>query len=519
MKRFALLAPLAVALVATAPARPASLDIVADCGAAPDDGLDDGPAIRACLAQHPHELVIPIGVFDVDRARNPDGSPASSVPLALVVEAGSTVVRGAGPGSTLRLLRDANGFAGFSVLGVRATAATGDIGMVRFRDFTVDGGRLNRTCGETKHTPGVSPPDGKGEQQHGIRISGEGARVFDVEFDDVQTVGISGDAFNLYNSVSAVRISGQTIGGFCRAGIVVNAYSDCDNADGATDIHVVGNRIFADDTAVESARGIDVEPNAYVCGLVVDGNTTDEIQIGRVRRSRVTNNLVVAGGNQGATGVIVVSAYDVDVANNRMRRDSGQTPRPVLEVKKSTDIRVTNNTLTQHTDFEALKTSNHGAAAPNVNLTVTGNTLDYLGVPASTRYAAVLDGTVGSLSFQKNRITGAWMNGVSVFGAEDADISGNVFPAVSTAIALRGLSYSPLLLGSVRVDDNRGGSSTFVTLSGVAERLQLCGNSAAGSVALGGQAVSPCTPAEDETRAVIDDHEARLQALESAGGQ
>ena len=521
--------------------RPASLDIVADCGATADDLTDDTAAIRDCLAQAPRELVIPIGTFLVD-------STASNNPTALLVKFSDTLVRGYGDGSVVQLIRDVNGFSQTRVF-VVAPETGSDVERVTLRDFTVDGGRA-LTCLEAKHTPGGSG-DGKGQQQHGVLIGGgctggpdeEGCTDYarDVRIERINFQRLSGDSIYLYNNVENLTVKDQTVSGWCRGGVVMNAYESCDQhtdpaewdkmelirvAKGAIvsarpfttglprrgmrNVTITGNTMISDPTALQSARGIDVEPNAFVCDMRVEKNQIDQVEIGGVRRLTFADNRVSTTGTQTGGSIALVAIQDGVIRGNASRSEDDSKPPLYLRVMDR--LLIENNDVRTSKDIEGILVSNNGDNM-NTDVVIRANTVAYTGPAPSGRVGIKAQGVEGRVDLVGNSVTG-YRDATSLFGGADALVADNFWNVVGTGALIRSDAAAPM--GNVTVRENRGHANlAYWVLGALSGEMRDCGGSTTGRRLPKVNALTPCSPAAALTQASIDDLEARVTALEA----
>jgi hypothetical protein len=529
--------PLVVLLLATSPARPASLNIQTDCGATPDDDTDDTLAIRSCLELEPRELVIPIGVFLVDRL-------ASNQPAAIDVAKSDTLVRGEGSGSVIRLIRDANGFSGSRVLGIRPTTFGTDVERVTVRDLTIDGGRDDASCFDAKHTPGSNPPDGRGQQGHGIFMGAgcsgganeEGCTdyVRDIRIQNVTFTGLSGDAIYLYNNVENLSIESQTIGGWCRAGVAVNAYEDCDGhidesvwdeqevrrgtnrpfiaglpPRGVRNVTLRNLTLVADDTATQGARGLDVEPNAKVCDITLEGSRLDEAEIGGARRLKVLRNTFDRTGAQLGGAIQLVSIVDAVVDGNTVRTEDLNTPPIYARIIERGVFE--NNVVRTPYDISGIQVSNNGTKMSR-DITLRANVVEHTG-GISTKFALYTAGVRGRLDVVDNTFKG-FQHGVHYFGGDDVLADGNIFEVAQTANHFR-VGTGEGRIKKVRVAGNRGAALKAYDVYGPLDEFRDCGDDMTGSRFAGGNESLPCSPAEAINAAAIDDLLTRVEVLEA----
>ena len=523
--------------------RPASLDIVADCGATADDGTDDTLAIRACIEQEPRVLVIPLGVFDVKHL-------ASNKTTALPITTSDTVVTGLGVGSVVRLIRDEFGFSGGRIFGV-APKTGQNIARVTIRNLTIDGGRPG-TCLEAKHTPGSDPGDGRGQQQFGVIIGGGCVKnaadelgcldtASDITVENVNFTGLSGDAVYLYNNVDGFRLEGQTLGGWCRAAIAMNAYEHCDQHTNPTswdemeatrvakgqipaarpfvpglpkrglrNVVVNGNLMVADPTATQSSRAIDVEPNARVCSIDITGNRLDQVEAGGVVGLLVERNIFATTGDQLGGSLALVRVEDAVVRSNVFRPETDA--QPPLYLRIMTRTKVYDNDIRTALQTSCISLTNNGIH-PSVDAAFRGNSCVYTG-PLSDRVGIYTTGLYGILTATENTVIG-YRDALSFRGGDDVLVQNNYWDVVRMGVSA--LSETPPM-GTLTIGGNRGHADIAYWLQGAAfaGEVRDCGGSTTGRRLPQLSPLTPCSPAAALTQASIDDHELRLQALEAA---
>lgn len=224
-----------------------------------------GDSIQECLDDGPLVMTLPSGEFLVDDA----------TAYALTVSRNNMSITGHSDGTTtIKLVRPVDLFSEKRVLQITSSN-------VSLSRLTIDGGMGAQTCEEAKYDEyddGGRVPGSQGQQQHGIFVSGTSEAVDGLALSDVNFEGLSGDALFLYNMVENVYLTDMTIEGYCRSGLTMNGYTE----HGINNIHVERVNFNPQSVAQASARGVDIEPNAYMLNLFFEDVRMPRFESGRV---------------------------------------------------------------------------------------------------------------------------------------------------------------------------------------------------------------------------------------------
>lgn len=403
------------ALVTLALATSPTLNALTDCGALPNDNVDDTKALQGCIDQLTEggggTLFFPIGRYLIS-------NQGRSIALRL---RSNVTLLGEGPASVVKLVRGDDGFSETRMV-VTTDNPTKN---VRVMAMTFDGGRGDKTCAETKHRPNATKKRGKGEQQHALFLAAvEGAVVDDVRFQK-----LSGDAIYIYGRSKDVRIEREFIRGYCRAGVVINAG---DVEPPPTNVVIRASRFVQDPTykGTEHARAIDVE--SVGDRVLIEDNFFDELQGGGLRRSIIRNNVVYG------EGIALVGCDRVVVENNWVYGKAGGGKRALLSALRSKSITFRNNVVFAFGQARAGLDISNDSAFPGTDFLVEDNVLlrgDHAPGDGAGIYLYGIDS--GAL-VRGNLVRGEWRKGVYLGGGKDVRLEANDLEA-DTGLAIVGV--------------------------------------------------------------------------------
>lgn len=429
---------LSIAFAALALASAPTLNAQEDCGATVNDGSDDTKAIQACIDRLSDggggTLYFPLGRYDIsDQGR------------ALALKLRSNVaLRGEGSASVLYLLRGDDGFSQTRMVATIDNPTKN----IRVESLTFDGGRGEKTCAETKHRPGATKKRGKGEQQHALFLATvEGAVVDNVRFQK-----LSGDAIYVYGSSRDVRIEGELIRGYCRAGIVINAG---DVEPPPTNVVVRNNRFVQDPTyeGTHHARAIDIE--SLGDRVLIEDNFLDEVQAGGLRNSIIRNN--VAYGE----GIGLVGCSGVVVENNWIYGKASGGNKALLSALRSKGVTFRNNTVFAFGKARAGIEILSDIAFPGTDFLVEDNLL-LRGADAPNEGSGIyLYGIDEGATVRGNVVRGPWKKGAYVGGGKNVRLEANDLEG-QTGLAIVGVrpSFPLSLRGEIVASGNTLRAST-----------------------------------------------------------
>jgi len=385
-------------------------------GAVPDDHKDDTPAfqraIDQAIAEHA-EVCIPPGVWNLAR---PPGRVGS-----LELTGGPIAIRGAGPGTVLRMTGPGN-HRTWAVLYAH------DAHDVVIRDLTIDGLDAVETREQTHliqlspgthdvviagvtlgpmRRPGQAIGDGIGGDC--LRLLGEvGREVADVTVADTRFVDCDRSGIGLQRALRDVALVGVTITGTGDTPIDFEP-----TGQGAiTDVAIVDVAIHQP-PAAQSAWAItltgigdDLASRLLVERATLDGGGIAMLNVADVE---IADSAITAHPATGGRAMISVMrrGTDVRLLRNTITRPAAAGPGLVIRTSHNNGffphgLTVLDNTLTQATGQPVIVTNSAGG------LVVRHNVIDYTGDPGVPMVQAIAElGDVAGLAIEDNDVRGA----------------------------------------------------------------------------------------------------------------
>lgn len=424
------------------------LDLVDDCSATPNDGLDDSAQIQACVDQvsaaGAGTVYIPPGVFDVAYETHAacQGSANCSVNL---VGLDNLSIRGAGPASVIRKLG-----AGGGPTADWYTFRLGDNTDVEFSDFMVDGNRYGiAEVGEQTHEFHMavsSEGNVRRARFHRLTIArsrGDGIRsvgshlnvasevsISDVHFDDNKRGGIGVQRGSVAWVVSSCVFTGGT-----DQQIDFEPTSDGEVAQ----FSITGNvfRGALDRVAVTLGGGPDHHGRSTFSGNTVEGglhlfNNFDLAIHGNVIAAKMSSGDAVVSVRKHQNGIVI--------SGNVIKRLAGSSPGPVVKLSHHgtgfpVSTVVSDNIIEQYVVGGALEVQT------SRRLAVSGNSVALHGPASGTGISMRTFGQDShTVSIHSNVVWGPWAVGVSLSTnashLASSTVAGNTIHGSATGILL-----------------------------------------------------------------------------------